>query len=155
LDVLGAGAQVRMAGVDLAPRVDDPDHRPAGPVLGVVADLAQPRAVAERAQVADPEPAMAAQLIRTFAWRHYRLAPLVDAGAGEFDDLAPFLGLAGDDIAEIGGRAGHRRAAELGEPRLDVAIGQRVLDRLVEHRDDLGRRLLGRAHPEPGAGLVT
>ncbi len=49
LDVLGARTQMRVAGVDLAPGVDDADHRPAGPVLGVVAELAQPRTMAERA----------------------------------------------------------------------------------------------------------
>ena len=43
--------------------------RPAQSV-GVVADLAQPRAMAERAQVADAEPAMAAQLFGTFARGH-------------------------------------------------------------------------------------
>src|SRR5207245_692928 len=67
LHVLGARAQVRVTGVDLAPGVDDADHRAAGPVLGVIAELAQARAVAERAQIADAEPAMAAQLFRTLA----------------------------------------------------------------------------------------
>ncbi len=40
LDVLGARAQMRVAGVDLAPGIDDADDRLAGPVLGVVAELA-------------------------------------------------------------------------------------------------------------------
>ena len=62
LHVLGAGAQMGVAGVDVAPGVDDADHRLAAPVLRVVADLAQPRAMAERAQVLHPEPAMAAQI---------------------------------------------------------------------------------------------
>ena len=66
LDVLGARAQMRVAGIDLAPGVDDADDRLAVPILGVVADLAQPRAVAERAHVADAEPAMAAQIFGTF-----------------------------------------------------------------------------------------
>ena len=63
LHVLGARAQVRVAGVDVAPGVDDADHRLAAPVLGVVADLAQARAVAERAQVLHPEPAVRAQVL--------------------------------------------------------------------------------------------
>ena len=67
LDVLGARAQMRVAGVDLAPGIDDADHRPAGPVVGVVAELAQARAMAERAQIADAEPAMAAQIFGTLA----------------------------------------------------------------------------------------
>src|SRR6185295_10990497 len=70
LHLLGALAQVRVARIDVAPRVDDADHRPAGPVGRVVADLAQPRAMAERAQVADPEPAMAAQVFGAFAVCH-------------------------------------------------------------------------------------
>src|SRR5262249_31557177 len=64
LDVLGARAQVAVAGVDVAPGVDDADHRLAGPVGRVEAHLAPPRAVAERAQVVDAEPAIAAQWLR-------------------------------------------------------------------------------------------
>ena len=63
-DVLGAHAQMRVAGIDLAPGIDDADHRLAGPIVGVVADLAQPRAMAERAHVVDTEPAMTAQTLR-------------------------------------------------------------------------------------------
>ena len=70
LHVLGALAQMRVAGIDLAPGVDDADDRLAGPILGVIADLAQPRAVAERAHVVRPEPAMAAQILRTFTAGH-------------------------------------------------------------------------------------
>ena len=65
-DKLRALAQMGVARIDVAPGVDDADHRPAGPVGRVVADLAQARAVTERAQIADSEPAMAAQLFRTF-----------------------------------------------------------------------------------------
>src|SRR5262245_24472396 len=65
LDVLGSRAQVRMAGVDLAPGIDDADHRAAAPVVGVVAELAQARAVAERTQIDDAEPAMAAEILGT------------------------------------------------------------------------------------------
>ena len=64
LHVFGARAQVRVAGVDVAPRVDDADHGLAAPILGIVADLAQSRAMPERAQVLGPEPAMAAQVFR-------------------------------------------------------------------------------------------
>src|SRR5262249_34559111 len=61
-----------MAGVDVAPGVDDADHRLAGPVGLVEAHLAQARAVAERAQVVDAEPAMAAQVFELFAAGHLR-----------------------------------------------------------------------------------
>src|SRR5262249_55633234 len=59
--------QMRVTRVDLAPGIDDADDRSAGPVIGIVAELAQPRAVAERAQIVDAEPAMAAQIFRTLA----------------------------------------------------------------------------------------
>src|SRR5580658_4193525 len=62
-----ARAQMAVAGVDVAPRVDDADDRLAAPVGGVVAELAQPRAVAEGAKVVRAEPAMAAQVFRTSA----------------------------------------------------------------------------------------
>ena len=64
LHIFGARAQVRVAGVDVAPGVDDADHRLAAPILGVVADLAQARAMPERAQVLHAEPAMRAQVLR-------------------------------------------------------------------------------------------
>ena len=73
LHVLGACAQMAMAGVDVAPGVDDADDRLAGPVRRVIAELPQPRAMPERAQVVDPEPAMAAQLLGAFAGHGERI----------------------------------------------------------------------------------
>src|SRR4029079_5726431 len=70
LHLLGALAQMRVARIDVAPRIDDADDGAPGPVGRVVADLEQSRAVAERAQVADPEPAMAAQVFGAFAVCH-------------------------------------------------------------------------------------
>src|SRR5262249_26300959 len=64
--VLRPRAQVSVAGVDVTPRVDDTDDRLAAPILRIVAELAQPRAMAERTQVVDAEPAMAAEFFRTF-----------------------------------------------------------------------------------------
>src|SRR5262249_60388977 len=66
-DVARPRTQMRVTRVDLAPGVDDADDRPARPIVGVVAELAQPRAVSERAQIVDAEPAMAAQIFRTLA----------------------------------------------------------------------------------------
>ena len=75
LHVLGARAQVAVAGVDVAPGVDDADHRLADPVGAVKAELLQPRAVAERAQVVLAEPAIAAQFLgRLFLGRIFGLA---------------------------------------------------------------------------------
>src|SRR5262245_16919771 len=67
LDVLGTRAQMRVTRIDLAPGVDDADDRPAGPVVGIIAELAQPRAMTERTQVIDAEPTMAAQIFGTLA----------------------------------------------------------------------------------------
>ncbi len=65
-DVLGAVAQMAVAGVDVAPGIDDADHRLADPIGAVVAELAQPRAMAERAQIVFAEPAIAAQFFGRF-----------------------------------------------------------------------------------------
>ena len=67
LDLLGPGSEMRMAGVDVAPGVDDGDHRLAGEVLMRIAHLQRTRAVPEGAQVVDAEPAAAAQVFRLLA----------------------------------------------------------------------------------------
>ena len=56
-DVLGAVAQMPVAGVDLAPGIDDADHRLADPIGAVIAELAQARAMTERPQIVLAEPA--------------------------------------------------------------------------------------------------
>src|SRR5262249_40062747 len=68
--------------------------------------------------------------------------PNVDASSfrldvGRPDHLAPLLGFIGDELAEIDGRAYERRAAEFGEPRLDLGIGEACVDLMVEPADDL------------------
>jgi len=64
LDLLRARAEVGMARVDVAPGVDDRDHGLARVVGAVVAHLRGARAMAERPQVVDAVPAVAAQLLR-------------------------------------------------------------------------------------------
>ena len=59
--VFGAVAQMPVTSVDVAPGVEDADHRLAGPIVAVVAELPEPRAMAERAQIIAAEPAVAAQ----------------------------------------------------------------------------------------------
>ena len=66
--VLGALAQMAVARIDLAPGVDDADHRLAGPILAVIAELLQARAMAEGAQRFGAEPAVAAELLGGFLW---------------------------------------------------------------------------------------
>jgi hypothetical protein len=53
--------------IDVAPGIDDADHRLATPVFGIVAELTQPRPVPERAQIVDAEPAVAAQILGALA----------------------------------------------------------------------------------------
>jgi hypothetical protein len=60
--VLGAFAKMHVAGVDLAPRVDDADDRLAAIVGLVEPHLLGPGAMAEGAQVGGAEPAAAAEL---------------------------------------------------------------------------------------------
>src|SRR5262249_5851079 len=72
LYVFRAFAQMRVAEIDVTPGIDDPDDRLAGPIGGIKTALAEPRAMSEGAQVADAEPAMAAQLLRAFACGHSR-----------------------------------------------------------------------------------
>src|SRR4029079_2549021 len=62
LHLFGALAEVRVARVDLAPRVDDRDHGLAGVVGPVVTHLRGARAMAEGAQVFRAVPAVAAKL---------------------------------------------------------------------------------------------
>ena len=70
LHVLDAGAEMDVARIDVAPRVDDGDDRLAHEIGQRVAHLQGARAVAERAQVRHAEPAVAAQLLGCFPSRH-------------------------------------------------------------------------------------
>ena len=70
LHLLGARAEMGVARIDVGPGVDDRDDRLAHEVGVVVAHLAQPRAMAEGAQIAGAEPAMAAQVFGRFAFSH-------------------------------------------------------------------------------------
>src|SRR5262245_52416678 len=71
------------------------------------------------------------------------------------DDLAPLFAVVSDELAEIGGRANERRAAELGEPRLDFWIGEAGVNGLIELVNNLRRRVLWRTYPKPLARLVA
>ncbi len=61
LHLLGAGAEMRVAGIDVGPGIDDRDHRLAHEVGVVVAHLQRARAMAEGAQVLGLIPAGTAQ----------------------------------------------------------------------------------------------
>src|SRR5262245_60863694 len=81
----------------------------------------------------------------------YRRSFRLDVGCA--DHLAPFLGVVGDELGEVSGRAHKRRAAEVGEPRFHIGVCKGRVDLVVELVDDLNRRVLGRADAEPEARL--
>ena len=58
--------------------------------------------------------------------------------------LPHFLGFVGDDFCEVGGRARHALAAQVGQPRLESLVGEACIDRFVELVDDFDRRVLRR-----------
>src|SRR5262245_10863168 len=71
------------------------------------------------------------------------------------DDIAPFLGFVGDELAEVGRRAWKCGGAPLGKPRLHLGIGKGRVDLRVEFLDDLCLRGLRRADAEPEARLLA
>src|SRR5260221_7394895 len=73
----------------------------------------------------------------------------------ELDHLGPLFGFVGHELAEVGRRACQRRAAQIGEPRLDIWIREPRIDFLVELVDDFGGRILGRTHAPPSPCLLA
>src|SRR5262245_65566257 len=71
------------------------------------------------------------------------------------DHLAPLLGFVGDEFAEVGGRARQRRTTYIAKARLELGIGERGVDLLVEFADDLSGRAPRHADAVPVACLVT
>jgi hypothetical protein len=61
--------------------------------------------------------------------------------------LPPFRGFVGAELAKLGGRHGHRNAANVGEPRPDLRIGETRIGLLVELVDHVGRRARRCADP--------
>jgi len=74
--------------------------------------------------------------------------------AGELDHLGPLLGFVGYELAEIGRRARKYRAAEVGQPRLNLGIGEGCIDPIVELVDDFDGRGLRCADAEPETPFV-
>ena len=64
--------------------------------------------------------------------------------ACELDHLAPFPGFIGDDFGEVGGRARHAVATQVGQSRLEFWIGEACIHSLIELVDDIDRRVLRR-----------
>ena len=72
-----------------------------------------------------------------------------------FNHLGPFLGLVGDELAEVGRRTRNRNAAQIGEPRLHRGVGEARVDLLVDLVDDLGRRTRPCGQAVPAAYLIA
>src|SRR5690606_3663614 len=94
LDLFHTLLEMAMAGVDVAPGVDDGDDRLAGIVGAVIPHLRGARPVAERTQVFDPIPAMAAQIFGAFALR-----VVSHVGAESFDRSYGWAAGAGSCLA--------------------------------------------------------
>ncbi len=52
------------------------------------------------------------------------------------NDLFPSIRFAPEEFSEIGGRTGQDRAAQIGDARADLGIGQSHIDFLIEPVDD-------------------
>src|SRR5262249_50641207 len=75
--------------------------------------------------------------------------------ARQFDHLGPLLGFGREQLGEIGGGAGQRRAAEFGNPCLHLGVGEGGVEFAVERLDDGGGRAGGRGDAIPRARLVA
>src|SRR5262249_58082033 len=76
--------------------------------------------------------------------------------AGELDDLGPLVDVLADELAELLRRVRlGDDGAEVGEPLLDRRVVHRLVGKLVELGDDVGRRALGGADADPAGRLVA
>jgi hypothetical protein len=80
---------------------------------------------------------------------------LVRLDVGRPDHLAPLLGILGDELAEVGGRARKHGSAQVSKPRLHRGISEPRIDFPVERIDDFRRSVLGCTKAEPPARLVA
>src|SRR5262249_48628915 len=85
--------------------------------------------------------------------------PLEDAllwlDVGRSDDLAPFLGFLGEELAEIRGRHRQRHSAEVGQPGLYPWFRKGRVDFSVEPIDDFRRTVLGAAEADHKGRFVA
>src|SRR5262249_22717823 len=66
----------------------------------------------------------------------------------ELHHLSPFLGFLGDELGEVGRRAGRYLTAEFRHSRRHHRLGERRVDLPIEPLDDLARGALGNANAE-------
>jgi hypothetical protein len=66
---------------------------------------------------------------------------------GRPDHLGPLIGFVGDEFAEAGRRQRKHRATEVGDPRLQLRVGEARIDLVIEFVDEFVRRALGAPTP--------
>src|SRR5712671_6390874 len=71
---------------------------------------------------------------------------LLRLDVGRPDHLAPLLSFLDNELPEFSRRTGKRNATQVGKARLDVGVGESLVDRLAELDDGLGGRALGRTN---------
>src|SRR5262249_7332921 len=86
------------------------------------------------------------------ACRYARYSALMPAN---LTTLPPLLGLCGDALAEVGGRARKYLATQISKPSQALGAGEARIDLFVELVDDFGGRALWRDDAEPRARLVA
>src|SRR3974390_3952115 len=69
--------------------------------------------------------------------------------------LGPLLGFLSYELAEVGRRAGHRRASQFGKPQLHLRIDKGRIDLQVEFVDDPSRCVLRNANATYCARLIA
>src|SRR3569832_2834461 len=79
----------------------------------------------------------------------------LDREIGGANDLLPLRRLGGEELAEVGRRAGDRNAAEVAELLEHARILERLVDLVVELVDNFLRRAVRDTEAEEGARLVA
>src|SRR5215813_11763885 len=73
----------------------------------------------------------------------------VRLGAGELDDLGPFLGFLDEQLAETSGGRGKHHGAQFRKSCFDPGIGEARIDLSIELVDDFRRRFAWGAYTDP------
>src|SRR5262245_5846591 len=88
-------------------------------------------------------------------WTLSTLKGLLSLGDGALAHLGPLYGRVGDELSGVGARATERGPGRVGDPRLQLGIGEPCVDLLVAPVDDVGGRVPWCAHALQRAGLVA
>src|SRR5260370_37875132 len=81
--------------------------------------------------------------------------PSVWLRAGELTHLDPLFGFIREELCEVSGRAGQRRAAEIGNQCLHLGVGKGGVEFLIEPLDNVGGRAGRCGDAIPRARLIA